>query len=319
MSILRHIVVFTLGLGIGVFGMSMFRTGNGKEDHGQHEEEICHNGDTVTISRQASEVAGVRTVLVRKGGLPELVAMTGVIAQDGAALVPVTASVAGVLTSKRVHAGDRVSKGQQLIIIKGNSPDTTSNILSPIDGVIVSDLGIDGQTVESGSLLYAVADMSKLQVVLNVYEKDAQKIRIGQHVILTPSSMTGRRYHGKVIYLSPQIDDATRTMKARCLIEKPGSALKLGMHMQAEIEVPRKGADLYVPVSAVYREGDEHFAMVSVSDTVFARRRVEVIEEDRGWAIIKSGLAQGERVAAEGSFLLKSELLRSSMGEGCAE
>lgn len=319
MSKLRHIVVFTLGLGVGVFGMLMLRPNASTQGHTEHEEEGVHGKDTVVISRQAYELANVNVVPVRNGGTPELLIITGVIAQDGAALTSVSSAAAGVLVSKRCHAGDRVSKGQPLVSIKGSTADTALSILSPIDGVIASDLAAEGQIVESGSLLYAVADMSKLQAVLDVYERDAHKLRIGQSITLMPSSANGRRYRGKVIYLSPQIDDATRTMKVRCLIEDPGTALKLGMHLQAQIEVPRAGSNLYVPVSAIYRDGDEHFALVAVADTVFARRSVQVIEESGGWAIIKSGLAQGERVAAGGSFLLRSELQRSSMGAGCAE
>jgi RND family efflux transporter MFP subunit len=151
-----------------------------------------------------------------------------------------------------------------------------------------------------------VADLSTVWVIADVFEYEAVNIRLNQPATLTLTYLPGRTFHGRVSYILPQVDPATRTLKVRLEVANPGYALKPDMY--GEVEFQTGGArKLVVPLSAVLNSGDHQTVFVDRGNGYFEPRAVKIGEQMDGRIEILSGLKAGERIVVSGNFLMDSE------------
>jgi cobalt-zinc-cadmium efflux system membrane fusion protein len=187
-------------------------------------------------------------------------------------------------------------------------------ILSPGPGVIVEREISQGEVIEAGKKFFTVSDLSAVWVLLNVYEKDMAKIKVGMPVKITAESYPGEVFSGKVAYIGDIVDPQSRTVPVRVVVPNPGRRLKPAMFAMAEIETPANtGAILMIPSIAIQKIEGKSSAFVQEGEGIFQKRDLELGRSMAGKVEVKSGLKEGERVVTEGSFVLKSELLK---GEG---
>ena len=189
---------------------------------------------------------------------------------------------------------------------------------SPIDGVVIERAVTLGQAIERATDGFKIADLSHLWVNLDLYEKDLARVRVGQEVEVRAEAFPGETFHGRVAYVVPVIDEATRTAKVRLEFENRQGQLSLGQLVPARIIGDgHRGAPevLAVPRNAVERvEGRPVVFVVARGPNGavngFQQRTVELGASGGELIEIRQGLALGESVAVDGAFLLKSELLR---------
>ncbi|HXJ23902.1 MAG TPA: efflux RND transporter periplasmic adaptor subunit [Polyangia bacterium] len=183
---------------------------------------------------------------------------------------------------------------------------------APIDGTIIERKVTLGQAVERATDAFTIADTSHVWVTLDLYEKDLFRVSVGQPVELLTESRPGETFRGRVGFIVPVIDPATRTAKVRLEFPNPNGALQSGQLVTARIrgEAGRVGSEvLAVPRSAVEQVDGKTVVFVENSGG-FERRDVLTGRSGGEHVEIREGLHPGERVAAQGAFLLKSELLR---------
>jgi membrane fusion protein, heavy metal efflux system len=185
-------------------------------------------------------------------------------------------------------------------------------ILSPGPGVIVEREISQGEVIEAGKKVFTVSDLSAVWVLLNVYEKDLAKIKVGMTVRIMTESYPGEVFSGKVAYIGDTVDPQSRTVPVRVVVPNPGRRLKPGMFATAEIETPSTGTTLMIPSVAVQKIEGKPSAFVQEGEGNFQKRDLEVGRSMGGKVEVKSGLKEGERVVTEGSFVLKSELLKGA-------
>jgi RND family efflux transporter MFP subunit len=177
---------------------------------------------------------------------------------------------------------------------------------SPISGFVMERNAFPSQRVTPETVLYTVADLSTVWVIADVFEYEAVNIRLNQPATLTLAYLPGRAFHGRVSYILPQVDPATRTLKVRIEVENPGYALKPDMY--GEVEFQTGGARrLVVPQSAVLNSGDHQTVFVDRGNGYFEPRAVKIGEQMDGRIEILSGLKAGERIVISGNFLMDSE------------
>ena len=177
---------------------------------------------------------------------------------------------------------------------------------SPISGFVMERNAFPSQRVTPETVLYTVADLSTVWVIADVFEYEAVNIRLNQPATLTLAYLPGRTFHGRVSYILPQVDPATRTLKVRIEVENPGYALKPDMY--GEVEFQTGGARrLVVPQSAVLNSGDHQTVFVDRGNGYFEPRAVRIGEQLDGRIEILSGLKAGERIVTSGNFLMDSE------------
>ena len=179
-------------------------------------------------------------------------------------------------------------------------------LLSPASGFVTERNAFDKQHVTPDTVLYTLADLSTVWVIADVFEYEAAGVRVGQSASMTLDYLPGRTFRGRVSYILPQVDAATRTLKVRIAFDNPGDALKPDMYGQ--VTLATGGARrLMVPRSAVLDSGDRQVVFLDRGNGNFEPRAVKTGQEAGDRIEILSGLTAGERIVVSGNFLIDSE------------
>jgi cobalt-zinc-cadmium efflux system membrane fusion protein len=201
------------------------------------------------------------------------------------------------------------------------SGDTGSRLMvtAPFDGVVIERNAALGEVVDVSTPLFRVADTSRMWGMIDVYETELERVRLGQPVTFSPDSLKDRRFAGTIAWISSAVDPQTRTLRARVDLPNPDRLLKANMFGRAEVTVRDGRPALVVPKEAVQWEGCCHIVFERQSEMMYVPRRVRLGHALKDHYEIEAGLEEGARVVAGGSFLLKTEIMKSSIGAGCCE
>ncbi|HEY5975268.1 MAG TPA: efflux RND transporter periplasmic adaptor subunit [Geobacteraceae bacterium] len=191
---------------------------------------------------------------------------------------------------------------------KAGEPSIRLAIYTPLAGVVIEKLVQQGQYVNVGEPLFAIADLSKVWVELDIFESDLALVKVGQRVEVMPQSYPGKVMNGRVALINPFLDPKTRTVKVRVELANSGLLLKPEMFVNARLTIPL-GNVLAVPVTAVQDTGTRQLVWVKTRPdaAAFAPREVKVGARVGGLVQVVSGLLRGDTVAAAGSYLIDSE------------
>ncbi|MHC4669897.1 MAG: efflux RND transporter periplasmic adaptor subunit [Planctomycetota bacterium] len=190
------------------------------------------------------------------------------------------------------------------------------DVVAPFDGAVVEASAVIGERATPDRPIFAVANMKRLWVTIDVYEADLPKIEEGQRVSFRVEGLPGTRFRGKVIAIGGEVDDRARTVPVYADVKNLRGLLRAQMFGTAEIVVSPAEAKLLVPKEAIQNDGDCDLVFVSPKKDVFQARAVELGTAYRNGYEVRGGVAKGERVVTRGSFLLKTEVLREQIGAG---
>jgi hypothetical protein len=143
-------------------------------------------------------------------------------------------------------------------------------------------------------------------IYAQVYEHEAPLVRLGQTMTVTSPALPGTRFPTTVTAIDPILDPTTRTMRVRGLVATPEANLRPESFVDVVIAVPL-GEQLAVPEDAVLDTGERALVFVVHDDGTFEPRAVELGQTAAGYAEVRSGLAEGERVVTSANFLIDSE------------
>ncbi|SNB45398.1 efflux RND transporter periplasmic adaptor subunit [Geobacter sp. DSM 9736] len=198
-------------------------------------------------------------------------------------------------------------KEQQLAALeKGGQPNIRLPIYTPLSGIVIEKMALEGQYVNMGEPLFAIADLSTVWVEVEVYENEFPFVKVGQRVEVTSQSYPEKTFSGRVSYIYPFLDPKTRTVKVRVEIPNPGLKLKPDMYVNARVKTPL-GRTLAVPIAAVIDTGKRQVAWVEMKPGMFEPREVKVGARTADYVQILEGLKPGEKVASSGGYLIDSE------------
>ncbi len=189
---------------------------------------------------------------------------------------------------------------------KTGEPNIRLAIYTPLSGIVIEKIALQGQYVNVGDPLFNIADLSTVWVEAEVYETDFPFIKIGQRVDIVSQSYPGRTFTGRVSFVYPFLDPKTRTVKVRVQIANPGLKLKPDMFVNAVIKV-QLGNSLVVPVAAVMDTGQRQVVWVETKPGLFEPRDVKAGARSGDCVQILSGLKAGDKVASSGGYLIDSE------------
>ncbi len=201
---------------------------------------------------------------------------------------------------------------------EGGSDPARFELRSPVAGTVVARPAQVGQSVEPSTTLVQVVNLDRLWLEAQVYEREMRFVAPGQPVQLEARAFPGEVFRGKVDRVGDVLDEKTRAVPVRVLLPNPGHRLKPGMFATARIIGTRANEPrrmLAIPWAAI-QEIDGHLSVfVRKGEDEFELRRVHTGERAGDLVEILNGVARGDVVVAEGSFLLKGELLKSTLGE----
>jgi cobalt-zinc-cadmium efflux system membrane fusion protein len=201
--------------------------------------------------------------------------------------------------------------------IADDSPRGTflTALKAPFSGVVTKAQASPGDVVDAGRDVFTVADLSRVWVQAEVYEKDLGRVRVGQSAFITVDTYPNQSFEGKVAYISDVLDPQTRTARVRC--ELPNRDLRLKTDMFANIELPTKFSKqaIAVPASALQEVEGKNVVFIRRSQTQFEKREVDNGVTVNNQTEIVRGLKAGEPVVTQGAFHLKSILAGGELGE----
>lgn len=202
----------------------------------------------------------------------------------------------------------------------GDSDPTVARleVRSPISGVILSRDAVRGQTVEAGYVLAKLADLELAYFVGRLFEKNLARVRVGEQAEVRLNAYPGEVFMGTVERIGQQLDLAARTVVARIAIKNREEKLKVGLFGKARVATPDEtdqAPQLVVPLGAVVRIAEQEVVFVHQADGHFEVHPVKLGRSADGQVEIISGLRAGEQVVSEGTFTLKSMVLKGTLGE----
>jgi RND family efflux transporter MFP subunit len=185
---------------------------------------------------------------------------------------------------------------------------------SPVKGVITERNAFATAYVQPGTKLYTIADLSTVWVYAQVFQSDIARIKIGDPATVTTDAWPGRSFPGRVSFIQPQVDEATRTVKVRLAIPNPQSQLSPGLFVNVNLDAPL-GRQLTIPASGVFQSGIRQVAFVDRGGGYFEPREVETGDRAGDDLVVLKGLKAGEHIVTSANFLIDSESqLQAAMG-----
>jgi cobalt-zinc-cadmium efflux system membrane fusion protein len=286
----------------------------GQEHSEAGETEQHHVEALVTLTAAEIEEFELRVAPAGRATIQRVIELPGVVRANEDRLAHIVPRFPGIVTEVRKRIGDSVKSGETLAVIESSQSLSPYALKTLLDGVIIEKHVTRGEAVTPDSQAFVVADLESVWIDLSVYQRDLTRIRPGQPARISAGHDMPEA-EGIVSYVTPVVDEGTRTATARIVLDNPEGFWRPGMFATAEVTVEQVDAEIAVPVSALHSLGEQTVVFVQDSDG-FRPRPVTLGPRDAQWAEVEEGLSPGETIVVQGGFTVKSELLRSQLGGG---
>lgn len=178
---------------------------------------------------------------------------------------------------------------------------------APVDGIVLEKMVVAGQSVMPGMKLYRIADLSTVWIEGAVFEQDLEAVRVGARVSAEFAAYPGRRFNGRVSFVWPTVDEASRSGRVRVSFSNPEGRLRPGMYATLRFEAVVDRDVLSVPAEAVVQTGERNLVFVVGESGALEPREVVLGVRAGERFQIDSGLTAGERIVASANFLVDAE------------
>jgi RND family efflux transporter MFP subunit len=228
------------------------------------------------------------------------------------------------------HAGHstEVAAARQRLLLLGLTSDQVAGLTdashvvsdvvvrAPGDGVVIARSVNPGQVMGAAQELFVVTDLRTVWVIGDLYEKDFASIKVGSPATIAIPSRPSTTLNGRVAYIDPRVDSATRTAKVRVEVPNQGMELRLGMYVTLDFQTAPRNLSVVVPLEAVQAIGERNVIYVPVQgdDGRFAERPVKLGAVMGDSVQVLEGVKTGDRIVTTGSFFLRGEAARSRSG-----
>lgn len=200
-----------------------------------------------------------------------------------------------------------IGAAQIAALERSGQPAKTLTLYSRHDGVVTSRKVLEGMRVSAGEELMQVADISRLWVNARLYEYQLPWVSLGQEAEVELPFAVGTVFRGAITHVYPYLDERTRTATARIELDNPGLTLKPQMYATVTIRSAAVQR-LAVPADAVLQSGSGQTVFVALGEGRFAARPVRIgLRSEDGYVEVVSGLEAGEQVVVSAQFMLDSE------------
>jgi cobalt-zinc-cadmium efflux system membrane fusion protein len=298
---------------VGVLAASCGHDRSEPDPHGDHAPagrgHEAGERDAGAIHLDASERVrfGITAVPVGPGMVDLGIDLLGEVHPNGDRLAHITPRFPGIVREVRHTVGDTVHAGEVLAILESSESLAPYELKTLIDGTIIEKHLTRGEALDRETQAFVIADLSSVWVDLIVYQRDLARVRLAQPVRVRASS-EGPASEGTIGYLTPGLDQTTRTARARVVLPNPDGRWRPGMFVTA-VAIEDELAALVVPTSALQTIGGRPSVFVIHGESIRARA-VSLGRQGDTTAEVLGGLMAGEQIVATNSFLLKAELAK---------
>ncbi|MBS2040293.1 efflux RND transporter periplasmic adaptor subunit [bacterium] len=179
-------------------------------------------------------------------------------------------------------------------------------VRAPITGVVTKLNVTSGQRVPSGAELGQVVELSQVYVDANAFEGDVARLREGDRIEVTSTSVPGQKFSGRIRYIGQQVSPSTRTIQVRSLIDNPKGYLRPDTFVDVSVQLPARADTVVISDKALLTLGNDEFVMVEDGKDNYRKQMVVVGAKSKDKVEILKGLRPGQRVVTEGNLLLES-------------
>ena len=183
----------------------------------------------------------------------------------------------------------------------------TVTLEAPASGVVIEKAVVEGDRIMPGMAVYRIADLSRVWIEADVFEKDLGLVEVGQTAEVTLEAYPGRSLDARVTYIFPTVSLDSRTARVRLELPNPALDLKPGMYAQIHLQVPAARPTLTVPRSAVLATGERALVFVRVADGSLMPREVTTGRTVGTLMEVLGGLDAGDEVVSSAAFLVDAE------------
>jgi membrane fusion protein, copper/silver efflux system len=192
-------------------------------------------------------------------------------------------------------------------IEESGQPTKTLTLRAPASGIVVEKNVVQGDRIMPGMTLYRIANLTRVWIEADIFEKDLALIAVGQSAVVTFEAFPGRTLSGLVTYVYPTVSMRSRTARIRLELPNPTRDLRPGMYASIVLQVPPLEPSAVVPRSAVIQTGERALVFVQKSDGMLHPREVVVGRTSGQLTQILEGVSPGERVVSSAAFLVDAE------------
>ena len=208
-----------------------------------------------------------------------------------------------------------ISEAQIKALAQSGKSHHTLTFRSPASGIVTEKKAIQGMRFMPGEALYQIADLSSVWVQADVFEQDIGAVHVGQKAKIRINAYPGEAFEGRIAYVYPTLNAATRTVPVRIELANPKGRLKPAMF--AEVDIPVAGATqvVTVPNSAVIDSGNKQVVIVQLGEGRFDPRPVKLGQRGSDFVQVLEGIKEGESVVVSANFLIDAESnLKAALG-----
>jgi len=206
------------------------------------------------------------------------------------------------LTEEQIEAIQRRGKAERVLAV-----------YAPSSGIVLKRQALPGNYVEPGTTLYELADLSTVWINGDIYESEIRSVRLNQPAEVTFETYPGEAFRGKVTYIYPYLNEATRTVRVRMEFPNPHLKLKPGMYGNVVLGVDA-GRRLVVPKEAVLDSGLRQLVFLDLGQGVYQPYPVKLGRRSQEYVEVLEGIKEGDRVVTSANFMLDAESKLASAG-----
>src|SRR6058998_2271957 len=224
--------------------------------------------------------------------------------QDAAALVASARERLRLwnLNDEQIAAVERRGKAERVL-----------TVYAPSSGIVLKRQALPGNYVEPGTTLYELADLSTVWIHGDIYGSEITAVRLNQSAEVTFEAYPGETFRGKVAYIYPYLNEATRTVRVRMEFANPHLKLKPGMYGNVMLHVDA-GRRLVVPKEAVLDSGLRQLVFLDLGQGVYQPYPVKLGRRSQDYVEVLEGIKEGDRVVTSANFMLDAESKLASAG-----
>ncbi|MBT3250523.1 MAG: HlyD family efflux transporter periplasmic adaptor subunit [Candidatus Marinimicrobia bacterium] len=282
----------------------------GHEDHDESEEI------DVIISDKEMKEFGIITQIAGGGELQLHVNLTGEIIIPPDNLAHIYPRFDGIVKKVLKSVGDKVTIGEVLAIIESNESLSEYEVKSLIKGTVIEKHLTQGEVINDSDHGFVIADLQTVWAQLQIFQKDLPYIKIGQKVEVS----AGKGFtatNGSVSYISPVIDERTRTATCRIILDNQDDMWRPGLFINGRVTTVNILVNILIPKTAVEIINGENVIFVRAHEG-FSPRHISIGRINDKTLEVIDGLKPGEEFISTGGFTLKAELQKSEFGDGHA-
>lgn len=275
-----------------------------------------HEANIVTLTKANLAQVEIKTEPVRRGDLAMTFKAAGTVTENLNKTAKITPTLEGRITSLHFDINDPVKEGDLLALLQ--TPELLGKPLelkAPINGIVTERQATVGELAGKETQIYTISDPGDLWVVAEVKERDIAAVHLGEDATFSVLAYPDETFRGKVVRIGNRVESASRTLDVRIAVRNQDGRLKPGMFADVEIATTAVKDALIIPDKALQSDEQGQVVFVALDGTRFEKRPVKIGMKQHGRVQVFDGLRESEKVVTDGSFILKSEMLKGELGE----